>query len=149
MTTAHTWALSLSERLKRDCEMNWPDYDNQMAASAELSRLAAVDAEHDALRAQVADLTLSLEASERRVENHISLIKGYQAELAAAKAWVEALAAELDEAQEVILKLRGICPKCDGTGETEYYPSMDPACKPRMECCRACEGRGYLMPQPD
>ncbi|WP_019573315.1 hypothetical protein [Curvibacter lanceolatus] len=36
------------------------------------------------------------------------------------------------------------CIHCDGTGLTEYRPSMDPACKPKQECCKACEGRGYL-----
>lgn len=31
--------LRLAECLERDCEMNWPDYDNQMDAAAELRRL--------------------------------------------------------------------------------------------------------------
>jgi hypothetical protein len=38
-------ALRLAECLERDCEMNWPDYDNQMAAAAELRRLQSVNAQ--------------------------------------------------------------------------------------------------------
>lgn len=34
-------ALRLAKCLERDCEMNWPDYDNQMDAAAELRRLHA------------------------------------------------------------------------------------------------------------
>jgi ABC-type phosphate transport system auxiliary subunit len=41
--TQKTEALRLAECLERDCEMNWPDYDNQMAAAAELRRLHAVN----------------------------------------------------------------------------------------------------------
>jgi hypothetical protein len=40
--TEQTEALRLAECLERDCEMNWPDYDNQMAAAAELRRLQAM-----------------------------------------------------------------------------------------------------------
>jgi hypothetical protein len=40
--TQKTEALRLAECLERDCEMNWPDYDNQMAAAAELRRLHAL-----------------------------------------------------------------------------------------------------------
>jgi hypothetical protein len=40
--TQQTEALRLAECLERDCEMNWPDYDNQMAAAAELRRMEAV-----------------------------------------------------------------------------------------------------------
>jgi hypothetical protein len=43
--TEQTEALRLAECLERDCEMNWPDYDNQMAAAAELRRLHAVNAQ--------------------------------------------------------------------------------------------------------
>ena len=37
--TEQPTALRLAECLERDCEMNWPDYDNQMDAAAELRRL--------------------------------------------------------------------------------------------------------------
>ena len=39
--TEQSEAQRLAECLERDCEMNWPDYDNQMAAAAELRRLEA------------------------------------------------------------------------------------------------------------
>lgn len=32
-------ALRLAESLERDCEMSWPDYDNQTEAAVELRRL--------------------------------------------------------------------------------------------------------------
>jgi hypothetical protein len=38
-------ALRLAECLERDCQMNWPDYDNQMDAAAELRRLHALNQE--------------------------------------------------------------------------------------------------------
>ena len=37
--TQQPTALRLADCLERDCEMNWPDYDNQMDAAAELRRL--------------------------------------------------------------------------------------------------------------
>lgn len=43
-------AIRLAECLERDCQMNWPDYDNQMDASAELRRQHA---EIERLRAEV------------------------------------------------------------------------------------------------
>lgn len=42
--TEQTKTRRLAEYLERDCQMNWPDYDNQMAA-AELRRLDALNAE--------------------------------------------------------------------------------------------------------
>ena len=42
-------ALRLAECLERDCEMNWPDYDNQMDAAAELRRLNARDKEWESV----------------------------------------------------------------------------------------------------
>lgn len=36
------------------------------------------------------------------------------------------------------------CVNCEGTGLVDYYPSMDPACKARQECCPKCGGRGYV-----
>jgi hypothetical protein len=50
MTNQQPEALRLAKCLEVDCDMNWPDYDNQMQAAAELRRLHA---ENENLRAQL------------------------------------------------------------------------------------------------
>lgn len=88
-------------RWLRGCKLPYDPQDVSDCAD-ELERLATVEIEYGHLLAKVADLTLSLGASDRRVENHTRLIKGYQTELAplrseleAARGKVEALTAHV------------------------------------------------------
>lgn len=80
--------LSLARWL-RGCKLPYDPQDVSDCAD-ELERLAAVEIEHGNLLAKVADLTLSLGASDRRFENHTSFINGYQNELTSLRSELEA-----------------------------------------------------------
>lgn len=56
-STEQPEALRLAECLERDTQMNWPDYDNQVGAAAELRSLHARVQELEATQAQRAPLS--------------------------------------------------------------------------------------------
>ena len=66
-STEQPEALRLAECLERDTQMNWPDYDNQVGAAAELRRLHTRVQELEAAQAQRVPMTEWLIAKAARV----------------------------------------------------------------------------------